>query len=566
MWSVRATRRLALAVLAAGSAAALVSVASLALFRSSAQPQTDTFTSGTVNLGTAAPTDACAIRAVVPGESGTCQYTVEYRGSVPAWVGLDVQESSVAAVTYTPPGGATATGGSVLLGGRSGLAITLADRWGNALTAPTCLPAATTPASCGAALDDELLRDAATAAAGAPAGAWTNGTRDTVTVDWSLPLGTSDAVQGASARITLTAHAVQAADNPLVGGAPREGWQTTPAPAQLRASPLSIRFGSVVAGQLSAAQPIAWTNDGGVPTTPVQLTLAGANHGDYRVSRDGCGGRILGPGASCTATVLFAPTATGTLTATVGADSGPSAADVQLLGVGAPDPPPSPDLQLRPTAKALGSGTRPVLVGGPPAHDSVTLTDSGAPARMAVTVSGAGWSLGGNACAPDLAAGQDCTLTVVFAPRSAGMTGGLPSYGPTTATGVLAVAAGTGTVARLALSGTAAWGCTAFAADGYSGCRLAGASFADETVSGANLSGATLTRTDFSDTIAVGTNLSHANLTNADLTGADLAGTDLAGATLTGARTTAITWNGATCPDGTAADADGGSCLNHLEP
>jgi len=70
--------------------------------------------------------------------------------------------------------------------------------------------------------------------------------------------------------------------------------------------------------------------------------------------------------------------------------------------------------------------------------------------------------------------------------------------------------------------------------------------------------------------------LTNANLTNAmmwdlDLTGADLTGADLTGARLTqlnsvygDAILTGVTWDWATCPDGTAAYYHGQTCMNNL--
>lgn len=562
---VRVIRGVALAALAAGAAAALASWTSLALFQSNAQSQTDTFTTGTVGLGTLTPAANCDIQAVEPGESGTCQYTVRYVGSQPAWVGLDVQTSSVAGSTYTPPGGDRAASGAVLLGGVSGLTLTLSDSWGNALTVPDCIAAASTPASCSGVLNDQLLAAAGSSVGSPQAGAWSPGTQDTVIVHWALPLAARDGLQGAKAQIRLQAHAVQTADNPLVGGVPREGWQTAPAGADLAAGPAMLRFGAVGIGGGSGGRNLTLTNTGGLPTIPLRLSLAG-DPPDFQVAADRCAGQILEPGASCVVTVTFAPEVAGVNTGTLEVRAGALSTLVPLSGTGEGDPPAAAQMTLAAARTTLGSGADPLLVGGGAAAARVTLTVSGAPVRGLVpSLAGPGWTLGADTCPATLAAGARCTLSAVFGPVAAGLVGGLPTYTATAEPATLRVTA-SGVSASLGLTGTAAWGCTAFAGDGYRGCQLRGADLAETSITGANLSGATLVQADLADTVANGVNLRYADLARADLAVTDLSGADLQGANLQGANLTGVTWNGAICPDGTAADTRGGSCLGDLTP
>jgi outer membrane protein assembly factor BamB len=77
-----------------------------------------------------------------------------------------------------------------------------------------------------------------------------------------------------------------------------------------------------------------------------------------------------------------------------------------------------------------------------------------------------------------------------------------------------------------------------------SGCYLAGANLSNANATSANMAGTVLT---------------NANLAGAKLNFANLTGARLAGATLTG-----ISWTQATCPDGTNASANGGTCVGHL--
>ncbi len=563
---VRVTRGVAFGALAAGAAAALASMASFALFQSSAQSQTDTFSAGTVALAAPAPGQTCDIQDVVPGESGTCRYTVRYAGSVPAWVGLDVQASSVAAATYTPPGGATAVGGSLLLG-TGGLTVTLSDSWGNTLTVPACLAVGGGATACSGVSADQLLADGGGTDGSGEAGAWPPGATDTVTVHWTLPLEAGDGLQGARAQIQLQAHAVQAADNPLVGGAPRAGWQAMPRGPVLTLQPNALAFGSVVVGAVSPGSRVTVANTGGLPTPPLRVQLGGTDPADFQLAADACAEQVLSPGATCSVTVTFAPAAAGAGTAAVWVDAGSVASVLQLSGTGAADPPPVPALTLTASRTAIGTDVAPMLVGGGAASASVTLTAAGAPVSgLEAALSAPGWTVGPDTCPSLLAAGAHCTLAVVFAPTAAGSADGLPTYTPTPEPGILRVTGRGGVEATLALTGTAAWGCTAFSGDGYGGCQLRGADFSDTSIAGADLSGAILQQADFSGSVVTGADLRDADLEGADLAAADLSGADLQGANLQGASLSAVTWNGAICPDGSAADAHAGSCLTDLTP
>ena len=106
----------------------------------------------------------------------------------------------------------------------------------------------------------------------------------------------------------------------------------------------------------------------------------------------------------------------------------------------------------------------------------------------------------------------------------------------------------------------------------FIGSQLAYTEFRYSDLSGANLSGAVAY--GGSDWLMV--NLSGANLSNAWMYDVDLRYADLTGADLTGARLaylnpsygpadiTGVTWDWATCPDGTAAYYHGQTCENNL--
>jgi FtsP/CotA-like multicopper oxidase with cupredoxin domain len=103
-------------------------------------------------------------------------------------------------------------------------------------------------------------------------------------------------------------------------------------------NPTSLAFGAVARGTTSAAQTVTVTNTGGQPLIFSRIRLAGNNPGDYVILTNSCpsGGAGLAPGSSCSASVAFKPTRTGTRTATLQfSDNAPqSPQSVALSGTG----------------------------------------------------------------------------------------------------------------------------------------------------------------------------------------------------------------------------------------
>ena len=81
----------------------------------------------------------------------------------------------------------------------------------------------------------------------------------------------------------------------------------------LSVSPPTVTFGSQAVGTTSAAQTNTVTNVGNSTVGISSIELAGTNPSDFAQSTN-CGSTIAA-GASCTITVTFQPTATGTRTA-----------------------------------------------------------------------------------------------------------------------------------------------------------------------------------------------------------------------------------------------------------
>ena len=87
-------------------------------------------------------------------------------------------------------------------------------------------------------------------------------------------------------------------------------------------------------GTSSAPQTITLTNVGTATLNLTSNSIQGPNKGDY--SKTGNCGMSVAPGASCSITVTFTPTATGTRTAHVNLtdDGGGSPQTVPLTGTG----------------------------------------------------------------------------------------------------------------------------------------------------------------------------------------------------------------------------------------
>jgi hypothetical protein len=94
----------------------------------------------------------------------------------------------------------------------------------------------------------------------------------------------------------------------------------------------SLDFGTVSVGQ-RASLTLTFRNYGAATSDPVSFQLDGINNTEFSLRNDNCSGAVLANGDSCTVTVVFSPSSTGTKHASLQvtiADGG----DPQLTGVG----------------------------------------------------------------------------------------------------------------------------------------------------------------------------------------------------------------------------------------
>lgn len=211
--------------------------------------------------------------------------------------------------------------------------------------------------------------------------------------------------------------------NLSVSGTGQQATATTPPPSAspaLKVSATTLQFGSVPIGG-DAQQSLTMTSTG---TAPLQISSLSAQGGAFSTQSPALP-LTLQPGQALTLPVKFGPKTSGgengQLVIASNAAATPSVT-VDLIGNGAaPAPPPpaagTPALTLSSTVVNFGS----VAVGSQ-GSNSVTLTSSGTAAVVlqSVAVSGTGFSVGQLHLPLTLAAGQQITLPLSFAPASAG--------------------------------------------------------------------------------------------------------------------------------------------------
>jgi hypothetical protein len=196
-----------------GAAATLAGGITFGLFSASGSSGANTFTGGTVSVGAGTPASVtCSITNMVPGDSSSgapigghadtaCTYNVKYTGSASAWLAVDVAVSNGSVPLYD----GTATGLQFYL--KDGVPTTYLTS-----TAPT---AGTTYAKeAGASGSLPIGTTANLLVSTTPA---TTDTAVSYTLNYAVPIATGNTYQGGSATVTLTFHAVQAANNPLPG-------------------------------------------------------------------------------------------------------------------------------------------------------------------------------------------------------------------------------------------------------------------------------------------------------------------------------------------------------------
>jgi hypothetical protein len=156
----------------------------------------------------------------------------------------------------------------------------------------------------------------------------------------SCPLSPSTLASQASCTVSVTfdptaggtrSAAVSVTDN--ASGSP-QAVPLTGTGAAVQLSPASLNFGTIKVGKTSAARTVTLTNLGSTTLSITSIMITGTNSGDFAQTNT-CGGSV-GGGQSCSISVTFTPSATGSRSASISiTDSGGNSPQtVTLAGTG----------------------------------------------------------------------------------------------------------------------------------------------------------------------------------------------------------------------------------------
>jgi hypothetical protein len=176
----------------------------------------------------------------------------------------------------------------------------------------------------------------------------------------------------------------------------------------------SLNFGNQTVGIKSAAKTVTLTNQGNIALTISSMGITGTNSGDFDATK--CPSS-LAPNGTCTISVTFKPTATGTRTAAVSiTDNAPgSPQKISLTGVGV----------LPAVAFSPASLTFPAqVIYTTSAAKTVKLTNSGRGLLVIGKIVVTGPFAQTNNCGSTVNSGSSCTLTVTFKPTAIGALAG----------------------------------------------------------------------------------------------------------------------------------------------
>ena len=176
-------------------------------------------------------------------------------------------------------------------------------------------------------------------------------------------------------------------------------------------SPTSLNFGNQTVGFASTAQPVTLTNTGNIALTIASILTSG----DFAQTNN-CGAS-LSAGSSCSISVTFTPTTTGTRTGSLSiADNAPNSPQtVSLTGTGV-----LPAVTLSPTSLTFPTQ----LVGTTSKAQTVTLKNTGLGILKITKGAISGPFNETTNCGTIVNPGNSCTISVTFKPKTIGVVSG----------------------------------------------------------------------------------------------------------------------------------------------
>lgn len=213
----------------------------------------------------------------------------------------------------------------------------------------------------------------------------------------------------------------------LAGCLSKKKSATTPGIPAATLSPTTLTFSSGV-GIASAPQPVTVTNSG---TGALSLTGFTTSNGVF-TQNNNCGASLVA-GGTCTVTVVFTPTATGAVAATlsVADNASDSPQTVALSGTGS-------NTYVSPTSLTFSG----VAAGSTGVAQVVTLTNASGSAVAITSIAATSGFSETNTCGSSVAANGNCSISVTYSATGSG-----------TVTGSLAIVDTSGTQ-TVALTGT----------------------------------------------------------------------------------------------------------------
>lgn len=228
------------------------------------------------------------------------------------------------------------------------------------------------------------------------------------------------------------------------------GTGTMPA-GNANVSPEGLSWAFVPVGGIGGKKAVTLTNNSTTTITISSIALVGTNVGDFRISSQTCGS-TLAASASCTVSIAFAPTTTGTRSAmlqfTDTAGNNPQTAALSGLGVAAGNLTPNPSsLTFAITGLGSSSSSQSVVL----ANSTTSPVSIGS---VAIAGADAGdFFISSTTCGSILVAGGNCITAVVFAPVAVGTRSATLQFADSSTSSPQAVAlSGTGVSSALTIT------------------------------------------------------------------------------------------------------------------
>lgn len=187
------------------------------------------------------------------------------------------------------------------------------------------------------------------------------------------------------------------------------------APASVALLPITLTFPATTVGSTSSAQIVTVNNNGGQSAAIQSKGVTG----DFLISGDTCGNSLAAQ-TSCSVSIAFHPTASGTRTGALTVIDSVGAQSVPLTGTGetaATD-------TLSPRSLSFGSQT----TGTTSAPQQITVTNSGDQDLTRIAVSASTGFTVSNQCGATLQGHAACALLVSFAPIAVGSISGTLNF------------------------------------------------------------------------------------------------------------------------------------------